>query len=101
MAEVAGVGAEQEIDALSLIEIDQESEWNGTTVIHLHQPTFFFVNFENFEDYSESRELKLRISGTPDAVLLERIRQLLEMKGLGDAKIQLDKEDLDPILVKA
>ena len=90
MAEVVGIGAEQEIEAFAPKGIDQESTWNGASVIvHLHQPIFVNIPNLKFEDHSENPKLKLRISGVPDAQLLERIQQLLEMKGLGDAKVEL------------
>ena len=97
MAEVTGVGAEQEVDALSRTGIDLESKWNGASVIvYLHQPIFVNIPNLKFEDNSTNSKLKLRISGVPDAQLLERIQQLLEAK-LGDAKVELVN---DPILMK-
>ena len=97
MAEVAGVGAELEVDAFSQTGIDQESKWNGASVVvYLHQPIFINIPNLKIEDNSTNPKLKLRISGAPDAQLLERIQQLLEER-LGDAKVELVN---DPILVK-
>ncbi|MBS0616140.1 MAG: hypothetical protein JSR58_06280 [Verrucomicrobia bacterium] len=96
MTEVAGVGAEQEINATAARD-PIEREWNGSTVVYLHQPNFFFLNIDSLKLEDNSKELKLRISQVPDEELLKRIRELLEMQGFGDAKVQIVT---DPIAVK-
>lgn len=96
MVEIESVSAGQEIDiASSSREI--EREWNGQVVVHLHQPNFFFLNVEGVSFDDKSKNLKLRISQVPDAELMQRIREVLEMQGFGDAKVQVVS---DPVAVK-
>jgi hypothetical protein len=96
MAGVEGVGVEQEVDVISSSR-EIEGEWNGQMVVHLHQPNFLFLNVENVKFDDQSKNLKLRVSRIPDAELMQRIQELLEMQGFGDAKVHFVN---DPVAVK-